>query len=148
MRWANVTAQFVYNVATRLRQEDQVEVMLSDRLTGYDACTQSWVMSDICQGIETDDGIACGLTGLNGNRIWLLGTPELTATKKRRLQLCREGRGWVKYCAKTAGCRIGNDVYAKNTASIKWLKALGFTIEEPRPMGVSGALFSNFWREP
>ena len=148
MRWATVNAKFVYDVATNLREEDEQEVMLSHRVTGYEACSQSWAMSDICQGIATDDGIPCGLTGLVDDRIWLLGTPQLTATKKSRLQLCRDGRKWVKYCLNTAGRRIGNDVYSRNTDSIKWLKALGFTVDEPRPLGMSGALFSNFWREP
>ena len=63
MKWATVDPKFVYEVATRLRDEDQQEVMLSDRLSGYDACTQSWAMSDICNGIETDDGVPCGLMG-------------------------------------------------------------------------------------
>lgn len=148
LKWAEVTPEFVLEVATHLREEDQEEVMLSDQVTGFEACTQSWAMADICNGIATDDGTPVGLCGLNGDRIWLLGTPELTATKKRRLQLCREGRGWVEHCVKSAGRRIGNDVYSKNFESIKWLKALGFTVEEPRPIGHSGALFRAFWREP
>lgn len=148
MRWAEPTAEFAVTIAENLRQADVTEVALSDRLTAYEAVRTSWANADLCMGIETDDGVPCGLTGLNGDRIWLLGTEDLTATRRRRLQLCREGRHWVERCAQRAGCRIGNDVYAKNTESIKWLKALGFTVEQPRPIGMSGALFSNFWREP
>jgi hypothetical protein len=53
----------------------------------------------------------------------------------------------VEYCLDRVGGPIGNDVYAKNKRSIRWLKHLGFQVEPPRPMGMSAALFCRFWRE-
>lgn len=146
MRWADPTAERVYEIASRIRPEDEVEVWLSHCLQGAEAVIESWANSDICRCIETSAGVPVAVTGVCGDRIWLLGTPELTATKRRRLQLCTEGRGWVEHCIDRVGGPIGNDVYAKNTASIRWLKHLGFTVEPPRPLGQSCALFSRFWR--
>lgn len=146
MKWGEATEEKALVIGQNLREEDRTEVWLSHRATGMDAVMDSWGQSDICRCIETDDGEPVGLTGLNGNRIWMLGTDELVATRRRRLQLCIEGRGWVEHCLDAAGMAIGNDVYAKNTASIRWLKHLGFSVAQPRPMGRSAALFCEFWR--
>jgi hypothetical protein len=147
MRWADPTEARALYVAANIRHQDEQEVWLSHRLQGPDAVLQSWAESSICRCIETSDGIPVGLTGVCGDRIWLLGTAELTATRSRRLQLCIEGRGWVEHCLKHVGGPIGNDVYAQNRASIRWLRYLGFEVESPRPLGMSGALFCRFWRD-
>lgn len=146
MRWTQASEERVAYIAANLREADKTEVWLSHMATPYEAVFDSWAASEICRCIETDGGEAVGLTGLVGNRIWMLGTEDLTATKRRRLQLCNEGRGWVEHCLDVAGMPIGNDVYAKNTQSIRWLKHLGFTVADPRPMGHAAALFSEFWR--
>ena len=147
MRWAEATPERALRVAYNLREEDKTEVWLSHRMTAVDAVMQSLGKASLCRCIETLDGVPVGLTGLNGNRIWMLGTQELTATRARRLQLCKEGRDWVQHCLSAAGMAIGNDVYSKNTDSIRWLKHLGFRVAKPRPMGHSGALFCEFWRD-
>lgn len=148
MRWADPDEGRVYYVAANLRLQDEREVWLSDRLIGPEAVVESWIASDICRCIETEDGEPVGVTGVCGDRIWLLGTEGLTATRERRLQLCKEGRGWVEHCLRRVGGPIWNDVFAGNTDSIRWLKHLGFTVEQPRPMGMSAALFCRFWRKP
>lgn len=147
MRWAPPTEERARYVAEHVREEDQTEVWLSHRIPGPEAVLESWANSEICRCIETSDGEPVALTGVCGDRIWLLGTDGLTATRTRRLQLCIEGRDWVEYCLEIVGGPIGNDVYAKNQRSIRWLKRLGFEVEPPRPVGPSGALFSRFWRE-
>ncbi len=146
MKWAYPTEERALYIAKHLRQEDRTEVWFSHRATGTEAVMSSWSESNLCRCIVTSDDEPVGLTGLNGNRIWMLGTDELVATRARRLQLCKEGRGWVEHCLSVAGMAIGNDVYAKNRASVRWLKHLGFSVAEPRPLGLSGALFSEFWR--
>lgn len=146
MRWAEATPERALEIAQNLREEDRTEVWLSHRATPEEAVSTSLDGAILCRCIETADGRPVGITGLNGNRIWMLGTPELTATRVRRLQLCKEGRQWVEHCLSVAGMAIGNDVYSKNTDSIRWLKHLGFQVAKPRPMGHSGALFCEFWR--
>ena len=147
MRWADPTPERARQIACCLREEDKTEVWLSHRMTPLEAVMESLGMASLCRCIETADGVPVGLTGLNGNRIWMLGTPELTATRTRRMHLCKDGRQWVDHCLSVAGMAIGNDVYSKNTDSIRWLKHLGFQVAKPRPMGHSGALFSEFWRD-
>ena len=146
MRWGKPTEEKVISIARNLREADRIEVWLSHQSDPMEAVVGSWESSDICRCIEMDAGQPVGLTGLNGSRIWMLGTDELTATRRRRLQLCNEGREWVQHCLDVAGMPIGNDVYSKNTESIRWLKHLGFTVADPRPMGHAAALFSEFWR--
>jgi hypothetical protein len=41
---------------------------------------------------------------------------------------------------------LENAVDARNVKTIEWLRWLGFTTEEPEPMGRSGELFHKFWR--
>lgn len=146
MKWAFPTEQRIFEIGTNLRKADRDEVWLSHRQEGLDAVIESWRLSSLCRCIVTDEGEPVGVTGLVRNRIWLLGTDNLVATRERRVQLCKEGRGWVEHCLQVAGMAIGNDVYAKNRASIRWLKHLGFSVASPRPLGESAALFCEFWR--
>ena len=148
MKWARPTPRHVYYVANNLRMEDRREVWFSHRVTAEEAVVRSWAESRICMAVETDEGWPCAVTGVVKDRIWLLATPELTGTRRRRSQMCREGREWVKHCLKEVGTTLRNDVHAKNTASVQWLKWLGFTVEPPRPVGVSCELFHRFWRNP
>ena len=148
VKWAEATTLHAYHVASHLRQEDAREVWASHQLTAHQAVILSWNESSICRAVETDSGRPVALTGVVGDRIWLLGTPELTSTWRRRSQLCREGREWVEHCLKETKVTLRNDVYAKNTTSVAWLKRLGFTVEPPRPMGHSCELFHHFWRQP
>ena len=147
MKWGEATEEKAYWVAANLRREDEQEVWLSHRMPGPDAVMESWSHSELCRCIETSEGLPVGLTGVCGDRIWLLGTEELTASKHRRLQLCIEGRRWVEHCLERVGGPIWNDVYARNHRSIRWLKHLGFQVETPRPVGMSAALFCRFWRD-
>jgi hypothetical protein len=148
MKWVlEPSATHVLEVADNLRDADVLEVMLSHRMSAHEAVRESWAQSDIIRGMVTDAGIPCGLCGVVGQRIWMLGTDDLTRTRKARWQLCVEGRKWVDSCLKELGGPLFNQVYSKNTESIRWLKYLGFTVDSPRPIGPSAALFCDFWRD-
>tara|TARA_Y100001963_G_scaffold148439_1_gene226330 strand:- start:365 stop:814 length:450 start_codon:yes stop_codon:yes gene_type:complete len=140
------TRCFANHIALHMRLEDQEEIMLSHGITPVEAINYSYDNSEICHGIEGDDGMPVGLMGICGDRIWMLGTEEIAATKNHRLQLCLQGRRWVDSYMKGGGKPIGNHVFSKNKMSIKWLEHLGFSIEEPAPFGPFGALFCQFWR--
>ena len=133
-------------IGNNLRPSDATEVMLSDGMSPHEAVRSSYLGSDICRGIATDVGWPVGLCGVVGHRIWMLGTPELTATRRGRWQLIVEGRKWVDSCFEEVGGPLFNQVYSKNAESIRWLKMLGFTVDIPKPIGKSGALFCDFWR--
>lgn len=146
MRWIQANEQRAIQVGLNLRKQDELEVSLSHGLAPVEACMLSYRQSQVCQAIEGDDGSCVALTGVVGKTIWLLGSTSLTATKNHRLQLCRYGREWVDFCLESAGGYVENMVYYKNKRSIRWLKHLGFTVQEPEPFGPSGALFCPFWR--
>jgi hypothetical protein len=147
MKWAEPSAERAYYIASNVRKQDEMEVWLSHHVPGAQAVLESWAGSDICRCIESSSGIPLALTGVCGDRIWLLGTDGLTATKERRLQLCREGRDWVKHCLEFVGQPIGNHVHSKNRQSVRWLRWLGFEVGTPEPFGPSAELFNPFWME-
>jgi len=140
------TRCFANHIALHMRLEDQEEVMLSHGITPEEAINYSYDNSQICHGIEGDDGMPIGLAGICEDRVWMLGTKELVATKYHRVQLGLHGRKWVDSCLRKVGKPIGNHVFSKNKMSIRWLKHLGFTVEEPKPFGPFDALFCQFWR--
>ncbi len=147
MKWImEPSASDAMAIANNLRSEDATEVMLSHGMYPFEAVKSSFCESDICRGIASDEGVPVGLCGVVGHRIWMLGTPELTATRRGRWQLIVEGRKWVDSCFEEVGGPLFNQVYSKNTESIRWLKMLGFTVDIPKPIGKSGALFCDFWR--
>ena len=148
MKWVEKPgADHILYVAERLREADVEEVMLSHGSSALEAVTESWAQSTLVKGMVTDDDEPCGLCGVVGMRIWMLGTDRLTESRRARWQLCVEGRKWVDSCLEELGGPLFNQVYSKNTDSIRWLKYLGFTVDEPRPVGPSAALFCDFWRD-
>jgi len=146
MRWADPTDARGCYIAGNLRRDDEIEVWLSHRLKPYEAVLNRISDSEVCRCIESDDGEPLAMTGVSGDRIWLLGTSRLTETKRNRWELVVCGREWVEHCLKVVGGPIGNHVYARNEQSIRWLRHLGFTVEHAEPFGPSAALFCPFWR--
>lgn len=148
MRWSEPTAAGVQRIAARLRHQDRLEVLYSHQLTAEQAVYDSWRSSSICRCIDADDGKPVGLCGVNRTLIWLLGTDELLATASHRRQFIRGGRQWVDGLLQSGRHQLlENWALASNTATLRWLRHLGFTVETPAPMGRSCQLFSHFWRE-
>ena len=146
MEWAYPSTERVEKIAQNLRPEDELEVWLSDGVLGYDAVMESYYESTIARVILGDNYEPVGITGVCGDRIWLLGTTGLTQSKSHRWQLATHGREWVKHCIDVVGGPIGNHVYAKNRPAVRWLQHLGFVVEPSKPYGVEGAPFRRFWR--
>tara|TARA_R100000664_G_C2718391_1_gene112669 strand:- start:186 stop:644 length:459 start_codon:yes stop_codon:yes gene_type:complete len=144
----DVTGDMVLDIGFNLRESDEIEVQLSHGMSGLNACMDSYCHSSMFQVFAGDDGTPVGITGMWHNSIWLLATDGLTATKSHRWQLCTLARQWVDLCVAEVGETIGNYAYSENKKSLKWLKHLGFTVGEPEPYGVKGALFCPFWRSP
>ena len=101
---ATVDLKFVYEVATRLRDEDQQEVAQRPTI-GHDACTQSWAMSDIRQGIETDDGVPCGLNRAKWRPYLVTRYAGIDGNKEKTFAVVQRRARMVEYCVKTAGRR-------------------------------------------
>lgn len=146
MRWAEPTAARVQHIARHLRYQDELEVLYSDGVTGEQAVISSWKNSAICRCIDADDGSPVGICGLNGTTIWLLGTDGLLATPSHRRQFIRGGRLWIDGLMADGHRCLENWALASNTATLRWLEHLGFTIDTPQPRGRSAQLFCHFWR--
>lgn len=71
---------------------------------------------------------------------WLVGTDALL---KQGRALNRLGRD---YCARATSefPVLVNYVDVRNTASVRWLRGLGFKMDAPAPFGVEGRLFMRF----
>ena len=72
---------------------------------------------------------------------WMLGTPltnahpkTLVSESKRQLRLMLNDYDHLQQW-----------VDIRNTASVRWLKHLGFTFGEAKPYGMAGELFYPFW---
>ena len=149
MRFAEPTEDRAEHVAQNLRFSDCMEVLAAEGRSGYVGAMAAWRESGICQAIEGDHGNPVGLCGVNGDVIWMLGTDELTATPSHRRQLARGARRWiaavVEHKLKADGqCLLHNWVCARNLESIRWLESLGFTVNQPEPIGHSLQLFRHF----
>ena len=71
---------------------------------------------------------------------WLLGTPLLTHHTGDLVRLSRQYvAAWREHYP-----LLVNFVDARNTASIRYLKAVGFTLDEPAPFGHAGLPFHRF----
>lgn len=146
MRWAEPTSARVQRIAKSLRYQDALEVLYSHGLTGEEAVMQSWKNSSICRCIDADDGRPVGICGVAGSLIWLLGTDDLLATASHRRQFIRGGRAWVDGLLSDGHACLENWALASNTATLRWLQHLGFTLDTPEPRGHSAQLFCHFWR--
>lgn len=62
--------------------------------------------------------------------IWLLGTPQISRVKKQFIQKSGDHLTMI-----AAGDTVYNYVMEGNTASLRWLKLLGFTIMPAEPYG-------------
>jgi hypothetical protein len=77
----------------------------------------------------------------NKGIIWMLGTTE---NFKYRRNLIRDARRLIKIFLRNYQ-EIFNYVHVKNEISIRWLKALGFIIEDPKKYYRTGEYFMKFY---
>lgn len=133
-------------LAPRLRPRDVDEVRDSGGYSPLEALTVSVQWSTYARALLEDGrviamwGVAPLPDGTLG-AVWLLGSPELDHHPRLFLKLARPE---VEHMA---GMFLGltNYVSASNTASVRWLKRLGFTVAEPRPWGRARKPFRHFF---
>lgn len=136
-------------IAADMRQADSDEVWASDHHTPIEALMFGWQHSDhvaivMCEG---EPLVMIGLVKkdiLTGSGIvWLLGS-NAALKYKREFFTCTAPviEEMLTICP-----RLCNMVHSKNKDSIRWLKWLGFTIEDPIPHGPEGEYFHRFHLE-
>ena len=143
-----VTADYpdAADIAMRLRQADVLELARLSREDPWTAIRTS-IEGDGEAWIAKVNGVpeivfGCGRTAILGRRAhpWLLGTD---AIDRLAFPMLRTTRGFVQRWAREHAL-LENLVDATNTRTIRWLKALGFTFDDPiqiRP----GIWAQRFW---
>lgn len=137
----------VEEIARNMRQADIEEIWASDNYTPLEALMSSWKLSKYSVVITINDE-PCVMMGLvvrdmlSGNGIpWMLGTDTALKFKKKFFTEVPEVMNqMLNVCP-----RLYNYVHCKNTASIKWLKWIGFTLCDPEPYGREKELFHKFY---
>lgn len=140
------TAADARYLATRLRASDLAEVKavyddphaaLLEAITGSEICHVGEI------GGQPVVIVGCAKSAdrpLDVGVPWLLGTDELT---RRPGALTKLGRAYLALFRERWPTLL-NFVDARNTASIRWLKRLGFDVRDPVEFGMHGERFHPF----
>jgi hypothetical protein len=133
-------------LGANIRECDRWEIWHLARKAPADAFLDGYRTSDDPYVIEWQ-GKPIAMFGVSGNKgsigvPWMLGTDDIKKIKKALLSQCKDylERMHVDYPTLT------NFVWSKNLVHIAWLKWLGFTFGEARPMGPDNELFIHFYK--
>jgi len=144
------TPDHIVDIAKKVRPEDRAELWAATLAKPDDAMRHGLDYSDKAYtGLL--DGVAVCMWGvapvclLNGlGAPWMVGTSDLDQHALKFLRVCREPllelfQGYDK---------LENYVDARNTKAIRWLKFMGFNVEETEmPYGALKLPFHRFWKE-
>lgn len=149
LEFVPVTEGHIARIAADMRPADVEEVWASNHHTPLEALAKGWAVSDF-SAVVTHDGVPLVMLGvvkgdiLTGSGVvWLLGTNE--ALKHRRIFL-EQTRGVLDELLSICP-RLHNYVHTENKTSVRWLKHIGFTIEDAVPYGPDGEMFHPFHLE-
>lgn len=133
-------------LAPRLRADDKKEVMLagSDPVTSLENGIK---YSTECISVYSPKYQIIGMFGymVQPNKtavVWFLGSDEI---EKYPFTFVREGKKFINNLTEL-GLTLVNYVYSENETHIKYLLALGFTIEFDKPIFVNTAKFYPFYK--
>lgn len=144
--FARPTDEIVQRVAETMRQADADEVAASHGHTPLKALQAGIKVSDFVVAVVID-GEPVAIFGLSrcnpvtGSGVpWLLSSENALKHKREfLLQSPKVIEQMLNVCP-----YLFNFVHTENRTSVRWLKWLGFTIEESRPFGKKGELFHRF----
>lgn len=142
MQLVKTQAEHICHVAAHLRTADAEEARLWDGSTPAGAVLNSVRSSQVVNTVVIG-GEAAGLCGVNRGRVWLLGTPRLTASAREVRASVRLTRQWLEAQRARFG-RLHNFVWAGHAEAVRWLQWLGGTLEAARPLGLARAAFHPF----
>lgn len=121
-----------------IRDADRDEVMAFDK-DCRKVMRLSYLGSMMCKAVECEDGLLCVL-GVSAESLadgdgcpWMLGTKLLETKHKRAiLELSPE---CLRIVRELFPGKLENFVDARNTKSIRWLRWMGFSFDEPVEIG-------------
>jgi len=128
-------------IGRHLREADRLEVEATG-VRGQDAALLSYMDSEICH-TACSDGVPCMIFGVSKpifseeGYVWALGTDECA---RHPIEMVRFGRKYLRAFLEVCPCLV-NWCDARYEKAHRWLRAIGFAIEEPAPYGVKGAMF-------
>lgn len=145
IRFRETTFDDVETVARNMRAAD-VEEVVATGSTPRESLYKGLELSDHCVTVigEHEEilvvyGVAPGCVLTGQGRPWLLGTDAALKYKREFLQLPRQ----IIPRMLTLYPRLENYVHVKNRVSVRWLKLLGFKMDEPVQIP-SGEMFMRF----
>lgn len=133
-------------LAETIRETDRREIQATSGSAPLDAITRC---------VDQSERVWCGEIGgkvafiggvspanLGGRRVpWMIGSYVLDVNPAVFLRYCREKMPLVK----DAYPWLENYVDERATTTVRWLKWLGFTVEDPVPYGILSRPFHRFW---
>ena len=145
---ANHKTKHFAALAAAMRDDDKREALAMLGMDGAPALFLSMYCSREMYTAETDDGTplcAWGVCTANGlNLIWFIASREIEQHKRELLTLTR---GEFDALLEKYG-RLENLVDARSKKSLRFIKWLGFTInQEPLAAGVNGEVLYHFYKE-
>jgi len=149
VRLDRATPEAIQFIADNMRKEDAVEV---DALGGYTplkALEHSLEHSIRHAVVYAGDMPLTALGLIRPNLLspvgvpWLLSANQALQHRSQFLALSPQViNEMLTICPKLVNC-----VHSENKLSIRWLKWLGFTVEDAIPIGINGAMFHPFHKE-
>lgn len=136
-------------IAANMREEDRLEIFYSSGSSPLEALQRGLRLSEICKVIVINEE-PVAMFGIGRNTLqpyigipWMLATPELSRIKKSFLRRVRGELHKLSF-----GFRVlANSVWSGNSVHILWLKWMGFTVQDTRPVTHNGQLFYAFWKD-
>ena len=142
------TDEAVEFIADNMRPADVAEVWASSSLTPLEALRESLKISEFST-VAWINGTPCVIFGLvirdilSGDGVpWMLGANQVLDHKRDILRHTpRAIEDMLAICPK-----LVNYVHAENAFSIRLIKWLGFTLDEPCEYGTKNELFHRFYQ--
>jgi hypothetical protein len=132
-----------------MRREDAAEIMASHGSTPSESLTRGYESSDYITVAYMGDEPLCVFGLVRRDLISGRGTPWMLASEsvmKYKRQLLIRAPDVVKEMLVLCPI-LSNHVHKDNKMSVRWLAWMGFTIDEPEPIGVNGEMFHLFHKE-
>lgn len=133
-------------LAANLRESDADELRACGIANPFEAIDSSVKRSLLCWAGTVDGELCClmGVTTLDllagHGSPWMLGTPALNRHSRILVRLTPD---YISRMLRVFPL-LTNHVHAKNTTSVRWLRRVGFTLDEPAPFGPFGEMFHRF----
>jgi hypothetical protein len=143
------TEKAIRHISKNMRASDIKEIIAAGSDSPYNTLKRSVEASKTCS-VVSFEGEPLVIVGMNKPNIstgtaviWLLGTNNSLKFKREFMYYSRMAIDEML----TEAYRLTNYVHIGNKPSVRWLNALGFTLDKPVKLGPYGESFSRFVME-